>query len=160
GGRRGEIYSRLRALRDKYADLIRAKFPDIPRRVSGYNLIWLLPENGFHIARALVGSECTCVTILEATLRLVYSPPARSLLVLGYPDAYMAADHVPEILAHKPIGLEGFDAHLVENMRKKHLQPDNIVMLPEGAGWLLVEFGSETKQDADDRARALIEELK
>src|SRR6266516_3114394 len=45
-------------------------------------------------------------------------------------------------------------------MRKKHLQPDNIVMLTEGAGWLLVEFGSETKQDADDRARALMEELK
>ncbi len=160
GGRRGEIYARLKALRDKYADLIRTRYPNIPRRVSGYSLDQLLPENGFHVARALVGTEGTCVTVLEATTRLVYSPPARSLLVLGYPDAYMAADHVPEILAHKPIGLEGFDAHLVENMRKKHLQSDNIVLLPEGAGWLLVEFGSETKQDADDRARALMEELK
>jgi FAD/FMN-containing dehydrogenase len=78
GGRRGEIYAALNALRDKYAELIRARYPKIPRRVSGYNLDELLPENGFHVARALVGSEGTCVTILEATTRLVYSPPARS----------------------------------------------------------------------------------
>ena len=160
GSRRGEIYARLKALRDKYANLIRTRYPNIPRRVSGYGLDQLLPENGFHVARALVGTEGTCVTLLEATTRLVHSPPARSLLVLGYPNAYNAADHVPEILTHKPIGLEGFDSHLVENMRKKQLQPDNIVLLPEGGGWLLVEFGSETKQEADDQARVLMEELK
>ena len=159
GGRRGEIYARLKALRDKYADLVRTRYPNIPRRVSGYSLDQLLPENGFHVARALIGTEGTCVTVLEATTRLVHSPPARSLLVLGYPNAYNGADHVMEILAHKPIGLEGFDNHLVENMRKKQLQPDNIVLLPEGGGWLLVEFGSETKQEADDQARALMEEL-
>src|SRR5690348_12968524 len=96
GGRRGEIYAQLKALRDKYADLIRQRFPNIPRRVSGYNLIWLLPENGFHVARALVGSECTCVTVLEATMRLVHNPPTRSLLVLGYPDVYHAGDHIME----------------------------------------------------------------
>jgi FAD/FMN-containing dehydrogenase/Fe-S oxidoreductase len=160
GGRRGEIYARLRALRDKYADLIRTRYPNIPRRVSGYGLDALLPENGFHVARALVGTEGTCIIVLEATTRLVHSPPARSLLVLGYPNAYTAADHVLEILAHKPIGLEGFDSHLVENMRKKQLQPDNIVLLPEGGGWLLVEFGAETKREADDQARTLMEELK
>jgi len=33
GGRRGEIYARLKALRDKYADLIRQRYPDITRRV-------------------------------------------------------------------------------------------------------------------------------
>ncbi|MDQ6643812.1 MAG: heterodisulfide reductase-related iron-sulfur binding cluster, partial [Chloroflexota bacterium] len=159
GGRRGEIYARLKSLRDTYADLIRERFPKLPRRVSGYNLDQLLPENGFHVARALVGTEGTCVTVLEATARLVDSPPARSLLILGYADAYCAADHVMEILAHEPIGLEGFDSRLIDNMRKKHLQPENIVLLPEGGGWLLVEFGGENKQEADDRARGLIEEL-
>src|SRR5207248_10162267 len=109
GGRRGEIYAGLRAFRTNYADAIRAGFPDIPRRVSGYNLPWLLPEHGCHLARALVGSECTCVTVLEATVRLVPSPPVRSLLVLGYADVYAAGDHIMEILAHKPIGLEGLD---------------------------------------------------
>src|SRR5947209_5674513 len=159
GGRRGEMYAKLKSLRDTYADLIRERFPKLPRRVSGYNLDQLLPENGFHVARALVGTEGTCVTVLEASARLVYSPPGRSLLILGYADAYRAADHVMEILAHQPIGLEGFDSRLIDNMRKKHLQPENIVLLPEGGGWLLVEFGGENKQEADDRARGLIEEL-
>src|SRR5919202_2632248 len=66
GGRKGEIYARLRDLRDRYADLIRERYPAIPRRVSGYNLDQLLPEHGFHVARALVGTEGTCVTVLEA----------------------------------------------------------------------------------------------
>jgi FAD/FMN-containing dehydrogenase/Fe-S oxidoreductase len=160
GGRRGEIYAGLKALRDKYANVIRTRFPNLPRRVSGYNLDQLLPENGFHVARALVGTEGTCVTVLEAKTRLVHSPPARSLLVLGYTDAYLAADHVPQIMAHGPIGLEGFDRRLVENMRKKHLQLENIALLPEGGGWLLVEFGGETRQEAEDRARLLAEELR
>lgn len=88
GGRRGEIYEKLKALRDKYAPLIREKFPNIPRLVSGYNLPCLLPENGFNVARALVGSEGTLVTVLEATLHLIHNPKARSLLVLGYPSVY------------------------------------------------------------------------
>jgi FAD/FMN-containing dehydrogenase/Fe-S oxidoreductase len=159
GGRRGQIYARLQSLRDRYAGLIRERFPDIPRRVSGYNLDQLLPENGFHVARALVGTESTCVTILEAAVRLVYSPPARTLLVLGYPDVYAACDHLMEILAHKPIALEGFDSRLIEGMRKKHLHPENIKLLPGGGGWLLVEFGSETKHEAIDQARALMEEM-
>ena len=39
-----------------------------------------LPENGFHVASALVGSECTCVLVLEAAVKLilVYSPPVLS----------------------------------------------------------------------------------
>ena len=96
GGRKGQIYAGLKAIRDRFAPLIREKFPRIPRRVSGYNLDELLPENGFNVARALVGSEGTCVTVLEATLRLTASPPFRRLVCIGFPDAFIAADHVPE----------------------------------------------------------------
>src|SRR5205085_2885266 len=142
GGRRGEIYARLKALRDKYADLIRERFPKIPRRVSGYNLDQLLPEHGFNVAGALVGTESTCVTVLEATARLVNSPPARSLLVLGYPDIYSATEHIMEILAHKPIALEGLDGLMIEDARRKDLLPPDIALLPPGGGWLLVEFGT------------------
>ncbi|HEV8581416.1 MAG TPA: FAD-linked oxidase C-terminal domain-containing protein [Thermoanaerobaculia bacterium] len=159
GGRRGEIYRRLRELRDRYAPLIRERYPDIPRRVSGYNLPYLLPEHGFHVARALVGSEGTCVTILEATVRLVHSPRHRTLVVLGYPDAYTAADHVPEILTHEPTGLEGIDDVLVGDMKKKNLHPRNIELLPPGGGWLLVEFGGESRDEADGRARDLMAAL-
>jgi FAD/FMN-containing dehydrogenase/Fe-S oxidoreductase len=159
GGRRGQIYAGLKALRDKYADEIRRRFPRIPRRVSGYNLDELLPENGFNVARALVGTESTCVTILEATLRLVHSPPARTLLILGYPDVFSAGDHVTEILPYRPTALEGIDQLLFEWVRGKGDKRANLALLPPGCGWLLVEFGGETKQDADDQARRLMSAL-
>jgi FAD/FMN-containing dehydrogenase/Fe-S oxidoreductase len=158
GGRRGGIYSRLRAIRDAYADLIRARYPKIPRRVSGYNLDQLLPENGFHVARALVGTEGTCVTVLEAKLRLIHSPPHRCLVGLGYRDAYIAADQVPEILEFGPIGLEGFEGTIIDGLRRKgapHLE-----LLPQGRGFLLVEFGSEDAAEAEATARRLMERLK
>lgn len=160
GGRRGEIYAGLRELRDKYADLIRARFPKLPRRVSGYNLDELLPDNGFHVARALVGTEGTCVMVLEATARLVDNPSARSLLVLGYPDVYTAADAVPDILAAGPIGLEGLDDRLVEDLKRKGLHATDAELLPDGGGWLLVEFGGSAREEADGRARALMDSLR
>lgn len=159
GGRRGEIYDSLKRLRDKYADLIRNRYPDIPRRVSGYNLDSLLPENGFNVARALVGSEGTCVTILEAELELVPSPPKRSLLVLAYEDVYGIGDHVANILQYKPLGLEGMDEVLMSAMRHKNMFPGARQMLPEGGGWLLVEFGGSSQQEANDRARELMDNL-
>ncbi len=159
GGRRGEIYAGLKSLRDRFAEQIRAKYPQIPRRVSGYNLDSLLPENGFNVARALVGSECTCVVILEAKCRLVHSPPARTLTVLGYEDIYTAADHVPRLLEFEPIGLEGVDDRLVNDMRAKGLHTNNLSLLPDGKGWLLVEFGGETPEESEDKARRMIEAL-
>ncbi len=159
GGRKAEIYRKMKAFRDKYADKIREKFPDIPRRVSGYNLPDLLPENGFNVARALVGSENTLVTILDATLKLVPNPECRSLLVLGYPDVFAAGSHVMEILKHKPIGLEGIDDTLISYMKKKKLHVQDIPLLPEGKGWLLVEFGGETKEEADNKAKKLVKEI-
>jgi len=157
---RAEIYRRLKALRDRHADEIRRHYPDIPRRVSGYNLPALLPENGFDLAKALVGSEGTCVVILEAKLRLLDNPAARSLLVLGYKDVYEAGDHVPEVMRHGPIALEGMDDRLIADMKKVHLHPHDLELLPPGAGWLLVEFGGDSKQESDDRARKLMEALK
>jgi FAD/FMN-containing dehydrogenase len=160
GGRRAEIYARLRALGERYAPLVRERFPEIPRRVSGYNLNELLPGTDFNVARALVGSEGTCVTILEATVNLVHSPPARAIVVLGYPDVYVAADQGPRIMEHRPTGLEGFDSRLVDDLRKKHLHADGLALLPQGGGWLLVELGGETEAEAADLAHTLMDDLR
>ncbi len=159
GGRRATIYQGLRDLRDTHAADIRSRFVNIPRRVSGYNLDALLPEHGFNVAHALVGTEGTCVLILGATVTLIPDKPARTLLVLGYPDAYQAADHVPEIMAHQPVGLEGMDGVLIDLMRKRQWHPDQVALLPPGDGWLLVEFGADTKADADAQAHRLMDEL-
>ncbi len=159
GGRRAEIYNGLKSLADRYGEQVRRQFPNIPRRVSGYNLNHLLPESGLHVARALVGSEGTCVTILEATCRLVESPPARVLLVIGWPDIYICADHIPQIMEHRPIGLEGFDDIMVNASRRKSVNLDGLAMLPEGAGWLMVEFGADTAAEAESQARHLMDAL-
>ena len=141
----------LLELRDRYADLIRERYPKIPRRVSGYNLDDLLPEKGFHVARALVGTESTCVTVLEATVHLVHSPPHRSLLVLGYPDAPAAGDAVPRSSSTSRSAWRGSTTQLVDDMTQLGLHQHDLSLLPDGHGWLLVEFGGETKEEADEQ---------
>src|SRR5882672_83974 len=111
GARIGGIYGRLSALRTKYENLIHERYAKIPRRVSGYNLDELLPDakGSFNLARALVGTESTCVTVLEAKVKLVEGLLSRVLVVLGFRDIFEAADHTTEAATFGPIGLEGFD---------------------------------------------------
>ncbi|MGB6192662.1 MAG: FAD-binding oxidoreductase, partial [Terracidiphilus sp.] len=156
GGRVGEIYTGLARIRDRYANLVREKVPRIPRRVSGYNLDELLDENGFNVARALVGSEGTCATIVSATLNLIASPPYRVLTVLAFSDPYLAADAVPRALEHRPIGLEGFDYLLVEFMRRKGLALKELDELPSGVGFLLVEMGAWSEEEARAKSQTLV----
>src|SRR6266478_7686981 len=158
GGRPSEIYSKLYKIQQQYAGLIRARFPQIPRRVSGYNLDELLPERGFNVARALVGTEGTCAIVLEAKLKLIHSPQHRTLVGLGYEDAFCAADHVPAILRFRPIGLEGFEGSIVDGLQRKGTQ--NLDLLPAGRGFLLVEFGADDSNEAQQLAVELVDHLK
>jgi len=87
---RARIYRELKSIRDEYADEIRQRYPTIKRRVSGYNLDQLLPENGFNVARALVGSEGTCISILKARVSLIENPKFKRLFVLGFKDIFDA----------------------------------------------------------------------
>ena len=151
-GRLAVINDRLLALRDRYGDEIRARFPNMPRRVSGYNLPALLPENGFDVAKALVGSESTCVTILGATLKLVRAKPERAVAVLGFPDIYAAAAAVPAVRALKPVGCEAIDHVLARRVHEMHRHSEALKLLPDGKAWLIVEFGGETLEEA--RAQA------
>lgn len=152
----GRVLGGAREISRRYAERVRERYVDIPRRVSGYNLDSLLPENGFHVARALVGTESTCVVVTEATLRLVRSPSQRRLIVLGYPDIMTAADAVPSLLVHPLLGLEGFDIGLIEQMLARDVNVEQIPLLPEGKGWLLAEVGHDDPAVADEHASALI----
>jgi FAD/FMN-containing dehydrogenase/Fe-S oxidoreductase len=154
--RRGRIYAELVQLRDQYGELVRERFAKIPRRVSGYNFDELLPGTALNVARALVGSEGTCVIVLEAKVRLVHSPRYKSLVCLGFKDVFIAADLVPDILTFKPIALEGFEGDVLIVMRQKNLQPENIALLPPGNGYLLAEFGGDTLAEADAAADKLV----
>lgn len=152
GGRKGEIYSKLRDLRDRYAEQIRTEFPQIKRRVSGFNLDQLLPENGFNVARALVGTEGTCAVTLQAKVRLVHSPSCRVLLVLGFKDIYTAADAVPHFEKFSPIAIEGLDRGIIRGLQARRLKAEEIALLPEGDAWVVLEFGADTVRDAMTQA--------
>ncbi|MFH9399462.1 FAD-binding and (Fe-S)-binding domain-containing protein [Streptomyces sp. NPDC017638] len=160
GGRLAEIYAGLDRVSTEYLADIRRGYPKIPRRVSGYNLDSLLPENGFDVAKALVGSEGTLVTVLRAELDLVPVPAYQSLLVLGYDDICAAADDVPRLLEHgDPTQLEALDGRMAQLMREEGAYLESLAVLPEGDSWLLVQYSGDSQEDVDAQAHALLHAL-
>nr|WP_318276459.1 FAD-binding and (Fe-S)-binding domain-containing protein [Mycobacterium eburneum] len=159
GDLRATVYRRLRRLRDEFADDIRSGFPQIPRRVSGYNLDSLLPENNFNVAGLLVGSESTLVTVLRAELQLVEVLEKRTLVVLGYPSVDRAGDAVPAVLKYEPTALEGLDAKLIKDEKIQHLNPQALEKLPKGPAYLMVQFGAHDQDEADAQGQRLLDGL-
>jgi FAD/FMN-containing dehydrogenase/Fe-S oxidoreductase len=159
GGRLGALLSGLKAIHQRYGALVAARFPQIPRRVSGFNLDELSRDGAMHVARALAGTESTCALTTEATVSLVESPPGRCLVALGYPDVFAAAEAVPHLLAHPLLALEGFDQTLVEQMRAHRLNEAGLALLPRGRGWLLAELGGSTADEARSKAEELVAAL-
>jgi FAD/FMN-containing dehydrogenase/Fe-S oxidoreductase len=159
GGRLSGLLAGLTDLEARYGALAAERFPDIPRRVSGFNLDELAPAKGRHVARALVGTESTCAFTTEATLRLVTSPPQRCLVALGYPDIFVAAEAVPALLSHPLLALEGFDRTLVDQMEAHGLNRAGVGMLPTGNGWLLAELGGDSMEEATSKASDLVASL-
>lgn len=157
---RAEIYRKLLQVRKKYEDEIRKRVPKIPRRVSGFNLEELLPENNFNIARFLVGSECTLAVILEAKVKLLEKPNKRSLLVVGYSDIHEVGDEIAEIRKFRPMGLEAVDELLKFYVQEKKMYPEAIRSLPEGHAFLYVEFGGANEEEVESMARECMEDIK
>jgi FAD/FMN-containing dehydrogenase/Fe-S oxidoreductase len=151
----GQLYRRLAALAGSHAALIRTQTPQLTRRVSGYNLDQLLPENRFNLARALVGTEGTCVTVLEATVGLVPVPAARALTVVGYPSAFLAADAAPGFLDLAPLTIEGMDVSLIAALRAARPADERYKLLPDGESWLFIETGGGAAAEAEAAAQAI-----
>ncbi|GGS04695.1 oxidoreductase [Streptomyces aureoverticillatus] len=136
----------LRPLVEAHLARLRTGFPDLPRRISGYALDALLPEHGPDLPRFFCGSEGTLGILTEATVRLVESPRARALAVLGYVDESAAAEAAPALLPHHPLTVEGMAADLVRDPRG----------LPKGSAWLFVETGGDTTEEAQAHAAAIV----
>jgi FAD/FMN-containing dehydrogenase/Fe-S oxidoreductase len=156
GGRKGEIYGRLRDLRDRYAEVIRERMQPVdvlPRRVSGFNLDELLPERGFNVARALVGTESTCVTFTEAEIKLMPGMYMRTLVIVEYDELPRAGEDIRDIIdCFRPIGLEGIDKELIHDLSEEGKHASSIGELPEadhGDAWLLVQFGADTAEESE-----------
>ncbi|MBM7808707.1 FAD/FMN-containing dehydrogenase/Fe-S oxidoreductase [Geodermatophilus bullaregiensis] len=144
----------LRVLVARELATIRTELGRFGRQVSGYSLEHLLPERGFDVARALVGSEGTLAVVLGATVRLVADAPHRGLVVLGYPSMADAADATPGLLRHGPTAVEGLDDRIVQRLRDvpAAVVPD----LPEGAGWLIVELTGDSVAEVGSKAAGVL----
>ena len=133
---------------------IRRELGRFGRQVSGYSLEHLLPERGFDVARALVGSEGTLALVLGATVRLVPNPRLRCLVVLGFPTMTDAADATPGLLTHAPTACEGLDSRIVDRVRRSASAP--VPDLPRGGGWLIVELAGERPDELAHRAGQVV----
>ncbi len=161
GGRKADIYAKLAQIHEKYQALVREKFPQIPRRVSGYNLEQLSPQSGFNVARALVGTEGTCVHVLELTLVLVPNPKTTAVTLLGFEDIAAAGDHVAFCNAYMPHAIEGMDETLFQHMHEKGKNPhQQEELFPDGRAWLVIQFGGDTKDEVEAKGRKLIDDIK
>ncbi|MET9237366.1 FAD-binding and (Fe-S)-binding domain-containing protein [Streptomyces cellulosae] len=125
---------------------LRTGFPDLPRRISGYAVDALLPENRADVARSLCGSEGTLAVLTEAELTLVRAPRARALAVLAYADESGAAQAAAGLLPYGPLTVEGMAADLVPSAAD----------LPRGGAWLFVEAGGDTEAEARAAAEAIV----
>lgn len=130
----------------------------IPRQVSGFHLANLLPENGFNVARALVGSEGACAIVVAATVSLVPVPPNAILLCLGYRSIVDAARDTTTILQYSPAALEGIDSKIVDTMRWRR-GDDSVVGLPGGEAWLYVSLDGPDPDGVRVRRDELVAKL-
>jgi FAD/FMN-containing dehydrogenase/Fe-S oxidoreductase len=151
----GPAGTALEALIAAHLAMIRTEFGRFTRQVSGYSLEHLLPENGADLAKFLAGTEGTLGIVAGATVRLVASPKAVALAVLGYPGMPEAADAVPGLLPHRPVAVEGMDARLVEVFRARR-GAASVPALPRGQAWLFVETAGDTQAEAQAAAQRLI----
>ncbi|WP_240809874.1 FAD-binding and (Fe-S)-binding domain-containing protein [Actinomadura sp. WMMA1423] len=149
------LLERLRGLVGQNLALVRTEFGRFGRQVSGYSLEHLLPEKGFDVARALVGSEGTLALTLAARVRMVREPAHRVLAVLGYGSMAEAADAVPAILPHGPVACEGLDSRIVNVVRERR-GAGAVPPLPSGSGWLLVELAGPEPGALRSAARELV----
>ncbi|MFH9178741.1 FAD-binding and (Fe-S)-binding domain-containing protein [Streptomyces albogriseolus] len=136
----------LRELVEGELASLRTGFPDLPRRISGYAVDALLPENRADVARSLCGSEGTLAVLTEAELTLVRAPRARALAVLAYADESGAAQAAAGLLPYRPLTVEGMAADLVPSAAD----------LPRGGAWLFVEAGGDTEAEARAAAEVIV----
>jgi FAD/FMN-containing dehydrogenase/Fe-S oxidoreductase len=159
-GRRGDIYRALAALVDRYGKLIEERFPKIPRLVSGFEgLAALLPGGDFNVARAVTGTEGTCVIVLEAELQLVPRRKCKALGLLSFDDVYAAADAVPALLNRDLDAVEGFDGRMYDAIKRSKAAA-GISAFPDGRGFLIVEAGGDTLEEAEATVRRKVEKAR
>jgi FAD/FMN-containing dehydrogenase/Fe-S oxidoreductase len=160
-GLEGQIYREVARIRDTYADEIQAKYPAHWRRVSGYNLNELVPAIGrrhatsgkpLNMARLIVGSEGTFLTVVEAKMRLIRRPKKTAVEVIHYRQIQEALESSSSILQTGPYAVELTDKMILDLARNNIEQSQRMGFVQGDPGAIMiVEYAGET--DAEVRAK-------
>jgi FAD/FMN-containing dehydrogenase/Fe-S oxidoreductase len=130
-------------------EIVREKYPNLLRNVSGYNFDKLLEdveERGeVNVGRLLAGSEGTLGIVTAATVSLEPVPAETSVVMLTYDDVLSAMRDVAPILEHDPAAVEVMDDVLLDLARDTPEFADAVGTLPDGTdSTLLVEFYADS----------------
>ena len=156
-------YREVRRLGRECADEIERRYPRILRRVGGYNLdCFVRADDGFNLAKLMVGSEGTLAAVLEAKLALVDLPRAKAVLAIQFASLLEALEATPAILSHKPSAIEVMDRFILDNTKQSaaldRLRRTFIEGEPDAL--LCVEFYADRQEDLPLRLDALESDLR
>ncbi len=149
------LFDRLLKLGTQEAENIQQRFPDVLRRVGGYNIDALLPgSNSVNMAHLLVGSEGTLAYSTAIELKLSPLPVNRVLGVCHFPSFYQAMDATQHLVDLGPQAVELVDSTMIQLARDIELYQSSVEEFVRGtpAAILLVEFAFE---DHDENLRRL-----
>ncbi len=157
----GRLYREIPALAQTHREEIARRFPRILRRVSGYNLVAFVDDaTPVDLCQIIAGSEGTLALILEAKLKLVPLPSAKTLMVAAFPDVLSAAGAVPRVLQHQPGAVEMVDKLILDQTRgsPEFLGARELLGGDPGAV-LLVEFWGESLAQLRDKMASVGRDL-
>lgn len=115
----GAICRELPVLVDRHRDAIRTGYPRFWRQSGGYRLDRLAGQPDFDLAKFVVGSEGTLVTVVEATVNLVPAPRHRVIAVGHFASVQAAIEATEDALACDPAAVELLDRTILELSRQK-----------------------------------------
>ncbi|MCI0845003.1 MAG: FAD-binding protein, partial [Chloroflexi bacterium] len=155
-GLESEIYRGVRRLAQENAAEIEARYPNIMRRVSGYNLDEFLTDSPFNMTKMVVGSEGTLCVLTEIKINLVPRPTMTALAVVHFQDIFGASDAVQHILEHDPSSIEIMDKNVLERSRQSAGLASNMAFIEGNPGAILVvEFYGESEAELIDKTDKL-----
>ena len=148
----------LLALGQREQQEIANRFPDVMRRVGGYNIDALVPDQSsnsseFNLAHLMVGSEGTLGCSEEITLKLSPLPKHKLLGVCHFPTFYAAMDAAQHIVKLDPVAVELIDRTMIELSMDIEVFQSVVKQFVRGEpeAILLVEFAED--DPAENRRR-------
>ncbi|MEF8812742.1 MAG: FAD-linked oxidase C-terminal domain-containing protein [Halovenus sp.] len=155
------VYAEVSRILREHSDEIEARYPDLMRNVSGYNLDKLLEdarERGeVNVGRLMAGSEGTLAIVTEATVSLEPIPAETAVVLLTYDGVLDAMRDVAPILEHDPSAVEVMDDVLLDLARDTPEFADLVATLPEGTdSTLLVEFYADSVEAGKGKVAGLL----